>query len=265
MQPVHVAAYVELLAGEALAAAAVSAAASKTTGPTGSAHKFHFYVAHPFAVSGDVAARIEHAGVSLPEPVVEDFCDTIPLARLTLGRRSREELHRYRAGDRRGRGKVARAEGEHTGAQRGNAPAVRVQRGAGANGPIGADVGDFLRRGFGSLQVREFDVAPAIDAITAPTRTEAPVFGFRSHLREESRRFILCRALSDRLVSGLPSLVPVAAPNTSNATGLSPRRPAFWPDRSRLHCPSRASRSAIQGCQQAAPRGSQHCTRVAQT
>ena len=221
MQPVHVAAYVELLAGEALAAAAVSAAASKTTGPTGSAHKFHFYVAHPFAVSGDVAARIEHAGVSLPEPVVEDFCDTIPLARLTLGRRSREELHRYRAGDRRGRGKVARAEGEHTGAQRGNAPAVRVQRGAGANGPIGADVGDFLRRGFGSLQVREFDVAPAIDAITAPTRTEAPVFGFRSHLREESRRFILCRALSDHLVSGPPSLV------TPGCTAHQQRNRAF--------------------------------------
>jgi hypothetical protein len=69
------------------------------------------------------------------------------------------------------------------------------------------NAGDYLRREFGSPQVREFDVTPAIDAITAPRRSEAPAFGFRSGLREESRRFIPCRALSDHLASGRPSLV----------------------------------------------------------
>ena len=47
------------------------------------------------------------------------------------------------------------------------------------------------------------------------------MFGFRSHLREESRRFILCRALSDHLVSGPPSLV------TPGCTAHQQRNRAF--------------------------------------
>ena len=57
------------------------------------------------------------------------------------------------------------------------------------------------------MESREFEVAARIDAISAPTRTAAPVFGFPAHLREESKRFVLCRALSDYLASGQPSLV----------------------------------------------------------
>jgi hypothetical protein len=167
----------------------------------------------PFAVSGDVAAQIEHVGVLLPEPVVGDFCDAIPLARLTSGAEAVKSFIDTASAiaAEEGQWRELRASIQGRGAEApwrsgyNEARALRALLGAG--GPIGGDVGDFLRREFGSLQVREFDVTPAIDAITAPTRTEAPVFGFRSHLREESKRFILCRALSDHLVSGLPSLV----------------------------------------------------------
>ena len=38
-------------------------------------------------------------------------------------------------------------------------------------------------------------------------RRRPPLFGFPSRLREESKRFILCRALSDYLALGHPSLV----------------------------------------------------------
>src|ERR1017187_3018876 len=39
----------------------------------------------PFDVEDSVATQIEHIGVVLPEPVVEDFCDAIPLAQMVSG------------------------------------------------------------------------------------------------------------------------------------------------------------------------------------
>jgi hypothetical protein len=77
----------------------------------------------------------------------------------------------------------------------------------GLAGVIASDLNTFLNREFGSFEIQEVAVPSRIDAISAPTQTGAPLFGCRSHLREESKRFILCRALSDHLVSGQPSLV----------------------------------------------------------
>jgi hypothetical protein len=167
----------------------------------------------PFDVADSVAAQIEHLGVLLPEPVAEDFCDAIPLAQMTSGaeavktfidsasatalgegrwREFRERLHWHGT-------EVPWRDGYN------EARALRAY--LGQSGPIATDLDSFLKREFGSLEIREFEVAPRIDAISAPTQTEAPVFGFPSRLREESKRFILCRALSDHLLSGQPSLV----------------------------------------------------------
>ena len=167
----------------------------------------------PFDVSEAVAAQIEHVGVLLPEQVAEDFCDAIPLERMISGaeavktfiesasvtaldegrwREFREKLH---------------WQGTEVPWRDGYNEARALRACLGRSGPIAAGLDSFLKQEFGSLEIREFEVASRIDAISAPTRTAAPVFGFASHLREESKNFILCRALSDHLASGRPSLV----------------------------------------------------------
>jgi hypothetical protein len=91
----------------------------------------------------------------------------------------------------------------------------------GLTGALTTDLNAFLTRSLGSFDIREVAVSSRIDAISAPTQTGAPLFGYRPHLREENKRFILCRALSDHLASGQPSLV------TRGATEHQQRNRAF--------------------------------------
>ncbi len=84
-------------------------------------------------------------------------------------------------------------------------PALRSY--LGLNGPIAAGLDSFLSGALGSFEVKGFAAPSRIDAVSAPAQTHAPVFGFPPGLREAQRRFSLCRALCDHLVSGQPSLV----------------------------------------------------------
>ena len=167
----------------------------------------------PFDVADSVAAQIEHLGVLLPEPVAEDFCDAIPLAQMTSGAEAVKTFIDSASATALGEGRWREFrerlhwDGTEIPWRDGYNEARALRAYLGQSGPIATDLDSFLKREFGSLEIREFEVAPRIDAISAPTQTEAPLFGFPSRLREESKRFILCRALSDHLLSGQRSLV----------------------------------------------------------
>jgi DNA replication protein DnaC len=167
----------------------------------------------PFEVEDSVAAQIEHLGVVLPEPVVEDFCDAIPLAQLAAGAEAVKAFidSASASASERGRWREFQNGLEWRGTgipwRDGYNEARALRSCLGLTGPISPDLNSFLRRELGSFEIRDFAVPSRIDAISAPTQTGAPWFGYRSHLREENKRFILCRALSDHLASGQPSLV----------------------------------------------------------
>jgi hypothetical protein len=76
-----------------------------------------------------------------------------------------------------------------------------------AEGPFNGDLTGRLAETLGSFEVREIAVPSRVDGIAASGETAAPVFGFAPREREEQRRFTLCRALADALVSGQPWLV----------------------------------------------------------
>ena len=181
----------------------------------------------PFDVADSVAAQIEHLGVLLPEPMAEDFCDAIPLAQMTSGAEAVKAFIDSASATalNEGRWREFREKLQWRGTEvpwrDGYNEARALRAYLGRSGPIATGLDSFLKQEFGSLEIREFEVAPRIDAISAPTQTAAPLFGFPSRLREESKRFILCRALSDHLASGQPSLV------TRTATEHQQRNRAF--------------------------------------
>jgi len=167
----------------------------------------------PFDVEDSVATQIEHIGVVLPEPVVEDFCDAIPLAQMVSGAEAVRNFldSAAAAASQQGRWLEFRNrlgwQGTGIPWRDGYNEARALRSSLGLTGPIASDLDSLLIRELGSFEIRDFALPSCIDAISAPTQSGAPVVGYRSHLREENKRFILCRALSDHLASGQPSLV----------------------------------------------------------
>ena len=155
-----------------------------------------------------VATQIEHIGVVLPEPVVEDFCDAIPLAQMVSGANAVKAFLDSASAARGEQGRWREFQNglgwQGTGIpwRDGYNEARALRSCLGLAGPIASDLNSFLKRELGSFEIRDFAVPSRIDAISAPTHTGAPLFGYRAHLREENKRFILCRALSDHLASG---------------------------------------------------------------
>ena len=168
---------------------------------------------YPFDVEDSVATQIEHIGVVLPEPVVGDFCDAIPLAQMVPGAEAVKAFidSASVAASQQGRWREFQNglgwQGTGIPWRDGYNEARALRSCLGLTGAIASDLNSFLNRELGSFEIRDFAVPSRIEAISAPTRTGAPLFGYRSHLREENKRFILCRALSDHLASGQPSLV----------------------------------------------------------
>ncbi len=167
----------------------------------------------PFEVSEGVAEQIENLGSVLPEPVLDDFCDAINLGNLASGAQTVKAFIDRAAStdDRSGNwSEIRNSIQTHVGGEpwtAGYQEARALRNLLGDHGPIQPGIEEYLRSRFGQFRVDAFDVSPRLEAITAPGATQAPVFGCHPTLREESRRFLLCRALSDHLLSGLPSLV----------------------------------------------------------
>ena len=167
----------------------------------------------PFDLEDSVANQIERLGVLLPEPVVEDFCDAIPLAQMTSGAKAVKAFvdSAHLAAPEEGKWQEVREKLRMQGSEipwrDGSIEARALRSYLGINGPITTGLHEYLNRELGSFEIREFAAPPRIDAISAPAETNAPVFGFPAHLHEEQNRFRLCRALADHLASGQPSLV----------------------------------------------------------
>lgn len=167
----------------------------------------------PFDIEENIAAEIEHVGVLLPEPVAEDFCDAIPLKQMTSGAQAVKAFidDAANSGSHVGGWQTLRNElrWQRTGIpwDDGYNEARMLRSRLGLSGPITSDFSSFLNEKIGPFEIKDFPFLPRIDAISAPTGTGSPLFGFSSRFREESKKFILCRALSDHLASGQPSLV----------------------------------------------------------
>jgi hypothetical protein len=86
--------------------------------------------------------------------------------------------------------------------------ARRLREYLGIGGPIKDDLVSVFRGAMDSFEVEPFGAPNGIEAITAPTHSQAPRFGVPNRLvRQEGRRFVLCRALSDFLTLGQPAIV----------------------------------------------------------
>lgn len=162
-----------------------------------------------FQVDSSLAAGIEELDDLLPGLLLDDFCAAITpgdippgveavngfLAHLDEGRTTGAGWARHVAAVEPANGLPPWQYG-YT-----QARALRLRLGIGDQ--TGTSLDSIL-----DLPVDPFDAPPGIEAIAAPDRAREPRFGLPSRvIRPESRRFVLCRALSEYLAGGAPSLV----------------------------------------------------------
>jgi len=167
----------------------------------------------PFSPESSVASYIEDLDNLLPETVIDDFCDAVTLNQIPAGVTAvREFLRSLDEGQ--GAGRWIDLHKELTISnglppwQYGYRQAQRLRSRLGISGPLNMDLVSSLREYFGSFQVDSFDAPDGIEAIAASSSMQAPRLGLPNRLlRSESRRFVLCRALSDSLALGEPALV----------------------------------------------------------
>jgi hypothetical protein len=168
----------------------------------------------PFNPESSVAAYLEELDSLLPQTVIDDFCDAITLSHISSGVTavrvfldSLEECPpaKGRWGDLH---RELRTSNGLPPWQYGYQQAQRLRSAVGIQGPIDGDIVGFLRETLDSFEIDPFDAPEGIEAITAPSSTQAPRFGIPERVvRPESRRFVLCRALSDFLSLSGPALV----------------------------------------------------------
>ena len=198
----------------------------------------------PFDVPDETARQIEDLGTLLPAPLLEDYCDAISLSQITSGADVvKAFLDTARdAAPTEGRWAAAREavvfHPSEVPWRDGYNQALSLRKCLGLNGHVQAELDPLLREAFGSFEVREFAAPARIQAITAPGGECAPVFGVPIQAREDQRRFSLCRALSDHLAAGLPSLV------TRSQTEHQQRNRAFA---AQFLAPADSIRSRIEG------------------
>jgi hypothetical protein len=167
----------------------------------------------PFDLESSIAKHLEELDDLLPGSVIDDFCDAVTLSQISSGvtavRQFLGSLHERHV-----------AQGSwmdlHEALQissglspwhYGYKQARLLRSSLGITGPVETDLESF-RRTIGSFEVVPFEAPEGLEAIIAPSSTQAPLFGLpRRVVRAESRRFVLCRALSDYLALGEPSLV----------------------------------------------------------
>jgi hypothetical protein len=168
----------------------------------------------PFNPESSIASSLEELDSLLPKTVIDDFCDAVRLNEIPSGVRAIRDFLASLGG-----GAVGNADWQnlherfgisngHTPWQYGYDQARRLRAHLGLKGPIQEDLLSVLRQALDPLDIYPFEAPIGIEAITAPSPDEVASFGITNRVeREESRRFLLCRALSDLLVLHKPSLV----------------------------------------------------------
>ena len=167
----------------------------------------------PFTMEDEDAEQIEHLGSVLPKPMVDDFCDAIPLGEITSGA---ETVRRFidaaapkaqpaTAWEQALRG----VKHPYTGTpwRDGYRQASRFRSYLGLNDHTPSDLGPYLSEKLGAFVSAEFAPPSGIDGISCRFHDSAPVFGIPGSLRDERKRFVLARALGDFLSFGESSLI----------------------------------------------------------
>ena len=122
----------------------------------------------PFDVADSVAAQIEHLGVLLPEPMAVDFLDAIPLAQMTSGAEAVKAFIDSASATalNEGRWREFREKLQWRGTEvpwrDGYNEARALRAYLGRSGAIATGLDSFLKQEFGSLEIREFEVAPGL-------------------------------------------------------------------------------------------------------
>jgi IrrE N-terminal-like domain len=167
----------------------------------------------PFSVQDSIAEQIEGLRSVLPEPMIDDFCDAIPLSQIASGadavRTFIESAVSVAPAPARWNDvpRSAHASNSDTPWRDGYQQAATFRAFLALNGHTPDDLEEFLSRTMGDFRVRDFPAPSRIDAISSLFRGSAPVFGIPSHLRADKRRFVIARAIGDFLSFGHSSLV----------------------------------------------------------
>ena len=167
----------------------------------------------PFGVEQSIAEQIEGLGSVLPEPMIDDFCDAIPLGEIASGA---EAVHRFIKA---AAPSVPSTKGWSEARERvptratdipwrdGYRQASRFRALLGLNGHTPPDLGPYLSKQLGAFASKEFEAPSGIDAISCLFDGSAPVFGVPGDLRDDRKSFVLARAVGDFLSSGESSLI----------------------------------------------------------
>jgi hypothetical protein len=168
---------------------------------------------NPFAIERGVADELERLGRVLPDAMIGDFCNAVDPHEMAKGAAEIAAFLRESSNSAPAAGRWAEMRdrlwsvGKDVPWRDGYREARELRREMRAEGPFNGDLTGRLAETLGSFEVREIAVPSRVDGIAASGETAAPVFGFAPREREEQRRFTLCRALADALVSGQPWLV----------------------------------------------------------
>jgi hypothetical protein len=168
----------------------------------------------PFNPEFSIASSLEELDSLLPKTVIDDFCDAVRLNEIPSGVRAIRDFLASISGSAVGHAgwlNLHHRFGISNGLtpwQYGYNQARQLRAHLGLNGPIQDDLLSVFRQALDPFDILPFDAPIGIEAITAPSPSEVPSFGITNRVeREESRRFLLCRALSDLFALHKPSLV----------------------------------------------------------
>jgi hypothetical protein len=182
----------------------------------------------PFDPAGSIAGSLEELDDLLPRTVIDDFCDAVRINDIPFGVRAVTGFLALRDGTAGGStrwedlSKRLAISNGHTPWQYGYKQAQHLRTVLGMSGPIDDDLVSVLRELLDTFEVHPFDAPVGIEAIAAQGENQIPSFGISKRAaRDQSRRFLLCRALSDFLTIGKPSLV------TNSQTEHQQRNRAF--------------------------------------
>ncbi|MDX2151434.1 MAG: ImmA/IrrE family metallo-endopeptidase [Bryobacteraceae bacterium] len=167
----------------------------------------------PFAVEEGLAEQIENLGSVLPEPLVDDFCDAIPLGEITSGAETVRSFIESAAPMAQAAPawedvlREVRSQKTDTPWRDGYRQASRFRAYLGLNGRTPPDLAHYLSHKLGVFAAKEFAAPSGIDGIFWRFEGRAPVFGIPGSLRDERKRFVIARALGDFLSFGEGSLI----------------------------------------------------------
>jgi len=180
----------------------------------------------PFDTGDDIADQIEQLTAILPDSLIDEFCDASRTDQITETAETLRKFVDAAQGERENGGpwenvrKQIRVEGTAIPWRDGYEQAAKLRRCLGLNGHTPLDLQHELAA-MGRLNTKDFQSLPRIEGISCSMDGSAPVFGIAAKLRQDSRRFLLARAIGNYFAHGNSALV------TKGRSELQQRNRAF--------------------------------------